>query len=225
MQHVPSGRTSRPEHPRESTRPVLMVTWSIREGFGGMTAMCLKRAGMFHERGVSSAVVTFDANPGLAELRTLLVDTGRLHPQVPLLNLHDFYAEHAPASPAKKPRPWARSDEWRESGRTRRSIDGSLLHVDYRMPEHESAALREYHRSDGTIYLVDSALPQVGDAREVSRTLQLVDRGGNVVATLGSPAKLYRRFLTDLVTSRTRTSSSTASTRRASSGRGSTPMP
>ncbi|MBV1780799.1 glycosyltransferase [Paeniglutamicibacter sp. ABSL32-1] len=176
-----------------------MVTWSIREGFGGMTAMCLKRAGMFHERGVPSAVVTFDANPRIQELRTTLVETGRLHPEVPLLNLHDFYATHAPKPPTGKPKTWARSPEWVESGRTLRSGESSLFHIDYVMPNQETAALRDYHRPDGTVYLVDSTLPAGGDALETSRTLLLVAPDGRVAATLGSPAKLYRRFLTDLV--------------------------
>ncbi|MFL4472383.1 glycosyltransferase [Paeniglutamicibacter sp. MACA_103] len=164
-----------------------------------MTAMCLKRAGLFHERGVPSAVVTFDANPSIEELRKNLVDAGRLHPEVPLLNLHDFYAVHSPALSAKKPQDRVRSPEWVESGRTHRSGDGSLFHIDYRMPGQDSAARREYHRRDGTVYLIDSALPADGDNQKPTRTLELVDPDGNVAATLASPAKLYRRFLTDLV--------------------------
>ncbi|WP_411732387.1 glycosyltransferase [Paeniglutamicibacter sp.] len=204
MQHVPGTDfpgwlPSRPANPRQSTRPVLMVTWSVRESFGGMTAMCLKRAGMFHERGVPSAVVTFDANPGLEELRTTLVETGRLQPEVPLLNLHDFYAKYSPELSPKKPKTWVRSLDWVESGRTHNSGDDSLFYVDYLMPNRETAALREYHRRDGTVYLVDSTLPADVDAQEASRTLKLVAPDGSVAATLGSPAKLYRRFLSDLV--------------------------
>lgn len=189
----------RPADARHSSRPVLMVTWSIQEGFGGMTAMCLKRAGLFHERGIPSAVVTFDANPDLATIRTKLLESGRLHPDVPLLNLHDFYAEHSPARPQGQTPRRARGSEWVESARTLRSRDGSLFYVDYRLPGHEAAAVREYHRSDGTIYLIDSTLPGDGDAAADSRTLELVAPDGNVIATLDNPGKLYRRFLTDLV--------------------------
>ena len=190
---------SRSANPRHPTRPVLMVTWSIGESFGGMTAMCLKRAGLFHERGVPSAVVTFDANPDLAELRATLVATGRLHPEVPLLNLHDFYAVHSPAATTGQSPPPTRTADWAESGRIHRSSDGSLFHIDYRMPGRESAALREYHRRDGTVYLIDSTLPADLDTQEASRTLHLVNPDGTVTAKHGSPSRLYRRFLSDLV--------------------------
>ncbi|GAA3322845.1 glycosyltransferase [Paeniglutamicibacter sulfureus] len=164
-----------------------------------MTAMCLKRAGLFHERGIPSAVVTFDAIPELGALRSSLVEAGRLNPDVPLLNLHDFYAGNSPARTDRQVPSRPRAAEWVEGARTHRSDDGSLFHVDYRMPGRDTGALREYHRIDGTVYLVDSTTPAEDAAQESSRTLQLVDPDGYVTATFTSAAKLYRRFLTELV--------------------------
>lgn len=164
-----------------------------------MTAMCLKRAGMFHDRGVPSAVVTFDANPELETIRANLVEAGRHHAGVPLLNLHDFYAEHSPARAQGQAQPRTRTLEWVETARTRRSSDGSLFHVDYRMPGNEPATLREYHRADGTIYLIDSTLPSGEKALGTLRALQIITHDGYVAATYSSTSSLYRRFLTDLV--------------------------
>lgn len=155
--------------------------------------------GVVPRSGVPSAVVTFDANPELETIRTKLVETGRHHAEVPLLNLHDFYAVHFLTHAKGQAKPRTRTPEWVETARTRRSSDGSLFHVDYRIPGNDTDTLREYHRADGTVYLIDSTLPSDEKTLGTPRALQLVAHDGYVAATYSSTSRLYRRFLTDLV--------------------------
>ncbi|MBP2374500.1 glycosyltransferase [Paeniglutamicibacter psychrophenolicus] len=177
-----------------------MVTWAVELGFGGMTAMCLKRAGLFHERGVPSAVVTFDANPGLDEIRTSLKANGKLHPGVPLLNLHEYYAEQAPATAGGRELTLRDAGiPWTEAARLDRSIDGSLFCIDYASTGNDKLSKHEYHRRDGSVYLVDATLPSPHDPDEAVRTLQLLTADGSVQYEFTSAARLYRHWLTELV--------------------------
>lgn len=197
----PSGHVvSQPAQPHRAPRGALMVTWAIEQGFGGMTAMCLKRAGLFHEGGVPSAVVTFDANPELDAIRTALKANGKLHPEVPLLNLHEYYAEQAPATAGgRELKLRGTGIPWTEAARLDRSLDGSLFCVDYTSAGNDKLSKREYHRRDGSVYLVDATLPAPHDPDQTVRTLQLLAADGTVQLEFTSAARLYRHWLTELV--------------------------
>lgn len=190
---------SQPETAHRTDQAALMVTWAIEEDFGGMTAMCLKRAGLFHERGIPSAVVTFNANPDLESIRSVQRTRGRLHPEVPLLNLHEYYAERTP-HPASSVDGTPHDDgiHWEESARQTRNVDGSLFHVDYLNPDNDKHTLRKYLRRDGTTYLRDTSLPSEQDPDRVKRRLQLLAIDGRIVHEFTSAAQLYRHWLTEL---------------------------
>lgn len=191
---------SQPKTTLPSSKPALMVTWGVQEQFGGMTAMCLKRAGLFHDRGVPTAVVTFHANPSLDSIRSALEANGRLHPDVPLLNLHEYYAERTTSSQSSSIRvPPGKPEEWIESTRTYRTTDDSTLQIDYAFPGNEKLFRREFLRPDGTVYLVDTTSPGPHDPSQVSRTLRLLAEDGTVEFEFTSAARLYRHWLTDLV--------------------------
>lgn len=197
----PSGHVvSQPAQHHRAPRAALMVTWAVEQNFGGMTAMCLKRAGLFHGSGVPSAVVTFDANPELDAIRTALTANGKLHPEVPLLNLHEYYAEQPPATVMGRGLKLRGTGiPWTEAARLDRSLDGSLFYVDYTAEGNDKASKREYHRRDGSVYLVDAMLPAPHDPEQVVRTLQILATDGIVQFEFTSAARFYRHWITELV--------------------------
>ncbi|WP_181578417.1 glycosyltransferase [Arthrobacter sp. AQ5-05] len=202
--HEASGSSghvvSQPAQTHRAPRAALMVTWAVELGFGGMTAMCLKRAGLFHEGGVPSAVVTFDANPEFDAIRSAITDNGKLHPDVPLLNLHEYYAEQFPAAAGgRELKLRGAGIPWTEGSRLERSVDGSLFCVDFTFPGNDKLSKHEYHRRDGSVYLVDAMIPSPHDPGEAVRTLQLLAAGGRVQYEFTSAARLYRHWLTELV--------------------------
>lgn len=182
------------------TRPTLMVTWAIKQPFGGMTTMCLKRASMFHERGIPSAVVTFDPEPDYQSIRQSLVSSGQLHASVPIVNLHDYYSQILPEHPASAIEPTdTRSPDWIPVGEVRRPNDKRLFYKDYSVAENKELKRREYFRADGTLYLLDCTLPVTADSSKLRRVLQLFRRGRTPVAEFSSAAKLYRHWLSAIV--------------------------
>ena len=191
---------STPANTLADSRPVLMVTWAIESNFGGMTSMCLKRAGLFHERGIPSAVVSFDASPDLEAIRSSLLAKGKLHAQVPLVNLHEYYADRFPHR-FGDPRIKLRGSEirWVETARVTRSIDNTLLSISYESDGNDLLSKRVYYRRDGSVYLVDVVLPSPHHSNQVFRILQLVATDGNVNYEFTSAARLYRHWLTELV--------------------------
>src|SRR6185312_11467426 len=58
---------------------------------------------------------------------------------------------------------------------------------------------REYHRRNGSVYLVDATLPAPHDPDQTVRTLQLLAADGTVQYEFTSAARLYRHWLTELV--------------------------
>ena len=191
---------SKPSQPCDASRSVLMVTWAIEAKFGGMTSMCLKRAGLFHERGVPSAVVSFDANPDFASIRSSLVAKGKLHAQVPLINLHEYYADRSPDR-LGDPGIELRGGEipWTETTRLNRSVDGTVLSISFKSEDNDQLSKRVYYRRNGSVYLVDVVLPTPHRPDNVFRTLQLVDLNEHVIYEFTSAARLYRHWLTELV--------------------------
>lgn len=197
---VHSDLLSTPKDPLAGNKPVLMVTWAVSETFGGMTSMCLRRSGLFHDRGVPSAVVTFDANPDLETISASLRTRGKLHAQVPLINLHDYYASNlTPSNDSSSLAPLSDEISWDEFSRTFRSIDGTLLKISYTSHLNPKFSRREYFRRDGSIYLIDLTLPTTKHAEQLHRSLQLISTQGTVDFTFTSAANLYRHWLTEIV--------------------------
>lgn len=182
-------------------KPTFMVTWAVEENFGGMTAMCLKRTGLFHDHGAPSAVVTFNADPTLASIRLALEEKGKLHPAVPLLNLHEYYASRfLPAGPTgPRLEPPDVPATWMESAQVTKTTGGTLFYINYRSPEDESHTYREYFRPDGSRYLTDTTRPGARGSKVSSRTLCLLAADGAVHAKFTSAGQLYRHWLTELV--------------------------
>lgn len=178
----------------------LMVTWTVEEIFGGMTAMCLRRANIFHEQGVPTAVVSFALNQDFVATRNTLVASGKLHADVPIINLHEYYDQNLPETPpgtlnATK----LDGPQWGVPEETYRSDDQTLLSRDYLVDDNSALRRREYYRRDGSIYLIDCTLPQVKNATKTRRVLQLLGSENRPVAEFTSAAKLYRHWLSVIV--------------------------
>lgn len=192
--------TSSPDSLAPDARPTFMVSWAVDGSFGGMTAMCLKRAGLYHQAGMPSAVVTFDANPDYVEIRDRLVKEGRLHPDVPIVNLHEYYSTHTPARSAKPPISVDTGGAgWKTVNLVKRTADSSVFYEDFVFPDNDQLKRREYYRPDGTLYLVDCTLAQKDPASGVRRVLQLFRRGRTPVIEFNSAAKLYRHWLSEII--------------------------
>lgn len=187
------------------SRPCLMITWSLGEHFGGMTAMCLKRASYFQRLGTPSAVVTFDPNPAFHRLVGSAVTNGRLSADVSVINLHEFYTENEPPKSARHFSPTDTSViDWRKKTTTHKESDHSIFWIDYTDSDSDEVPLtrREYFRPDGSIYLVDCNMADGNDPRKRKRVLQLFRHDQTVGVEFSSAAQLYRYWLSCLVGSR-----------------------
>ncbi|MFF5790485.1 glycosyltransferase [Paeniglutamicibacter sp. NPDC012692] len=172
----------------------------MNDTFGGMTAMCLKRASLFHERGVPSAVVSFKAEPAFASIRSALVAAKKLHPDVPIINLHEYYASVVEGSaPARQDPQDYKNFEWNHHSSTRREADGSILYTEHSSRIHGGISHREHFRPDGTIYLTDSVLPLPHNPQKTERILRLIDPQGRVRGEFAGASELYKHWLAELV--------------------------
>ncbi|HCH46443.1 MAG TPA: hypothetical protein DEX36_00675 [Glutamicibacter sp.] len=209
MSHPTIGGTSfklisEPKNRLENACRALMVTWQVKDSFGGMTAMCLNRAGIFHEQGVPSAVVTFAPEPNFEQISETLLSSGRLHSAVPIVNLHEYYDHEAPARMTDDTKPTPLPDVvWGKPTETYRTRDNSLFFRDYKSASHSLLNRREYFRRDGTKYLVDFSYPDPKDESKTLRRLQLFRRGNLFVQEFSTAASLYRHWLSTIVGEKT----------------------
>lgn len=189
-------KLSKPKPLFNHHRPVLMVTWGIGEKFGGMTAVCLKKAGSFHDNGTPSAIVTFDANPDLQLRIDEVVSHGRLSAEIPIINFHDYYSNNDNISNISTENiiNWEKF-EWLETEDPIRRNDGSLFRTMRETSEEEGTKRQDYYRRDGSCYLIDV----VSEAGVVKRNLQLVSRAGDITKVFSSAAAMYRDWLSLLV--------------------------
>lgn len=185
---------------RRQLRPALMVTWGLPEDFGGLTAMCLKRSSIFHENGVPSAVVTFKPDPEFRAQATRALSEGRISTDVPIINLHEFYATHETRSLGSYSPPTPTDvTNWRQVDRTLRSHDGTLFWNDLVDADTGALSRREYYRPDGSMYLLDCQLPAATPTGKPRRVLQLFSATGGFVSEFWGAAKLYRYWLSELI--------------------------
>ncbi|MBM7506046.1 glycosyltransferase [Agromyces aurantiacus] len=83
----------------------LAITWSIPDGFGGMTAALLRRSGAFVRlAGTEVDVLTFDGRPDYAEVRARLEERGQLVDGVRVRNLYERLRTE-PVTPGEVPIP------------------------------------------------------------------------------------------------------------------------
>lgn len=183
-----------------SLRPVLMVTWGLPEDFGGLTAMCLKRSSIFHERGIPSAVVTFKPDPEFRAQVGRALSEGRTSTDVPIINLHEFYTVYEPRCSGAFLAP-APTDftVWQLIDQTLRGHDGSLFWADFIDADSGTFSRREYYRPDGSLYLLDCQLPAVKPSGKPRRIMQLFGSSGGMVAEFWGAAKFYRYWLSELI--------------------------
>lgn len=171
------------------------VTWSIPDGFGGMTRAMLQRSQAFVRLGgVEVDVLTFDARPDYPEVERRLRDVGDLADGMRLRNLYDWLREEPlpggslrlelhPFTPLEP-----REPEPGRLTRTRTAGDGTVLQVDH-------------YRRNGTLLLTDRR-----DVRERGvlggRSVVLCDEAGRPVRSWGRIHHLYTAWL-DRLTRRT----------------------
>lgn len=191
---------SKPTHVLPGSRPALMVTWGVGETFGGMTAMCLKRAALFHERGVPSAVVTFDPAANFQTVQRIHRESGRLHPEVPLLNLHEYYAARVIlGAQGQSQNPLVPDESLVLLTSVHRDVDNSVLYNEYQAAGNSAHTVRHYLRQDGSVYLTDTKRPNLKTPKTITRRLELIDASGATFSTFSSASELYRHWLAELV--------------------------
>ncbi len=184
----------KPKHRRDAAPARhFMVTWGIGDNFGGMTTMCLRRASLFRQASLGASVVTFDARPDYSDRRGRLIERGLLHPDVEILNLYDFYAEH---SPARADRPEAGTQDIplvSPADSTVRRKDGMLYRRSWLDPGGAHLA-DEFYRRDESLFLrvVRGSELRRGGLRPLAT---LHDRDGTVYQQYEHVHDLYRAWL------------------------------
>lgn len=178
-------------------RKYFMVVYTVGATFGGMTAMCLERAGLFSKRGKSATVVTFDAYADYPQRIEGLRADGRLAPGVQFKNifqeLSEIELDGSSDLPVNvSPGPLTAKDanpivETRD--------DGSVFRKRFPLAEEpEKDALKVYFRPDGSAFLVDRVIDGKG-----RRTIDVVTRSGYIHETFEGPGSFYRWWIDALV--------------------------
>ncbi|WP_308797403.1 glycosyltransferase family 4 protein [Agromyces silvae] len=121
----------------------LAITWSIPDGFGGMTSAMLHRSrALVAATGGTVDLLTFDPRSGYDEIRQRLTDRGELTDGVRLRNLYEELAELGGGGP---------SVEVREI----RDRSGDLARVEHR-------------RADGSLAVLDERTAVAGGRRRLT---------------------------------------------------------
>lgn len=172
------------------------MTWSIPEHYGGMTTALLRRSRAFVQLGGASVdVLTFDPALDAAPTERRLRDTGELIDGMRLLNIYDWFRDHAvrddtvrdPGVKLDRERhPFAPIEGGPPLGRTRvrEAADGTVLQVDH-------------YRADGSIVLSDRR--DVAERGTVGgRSVVLCDAVGRPVRSWSRLWGFYRFWLDEL---------------------------
>lgn len=124
----------------------------VRARFGGQTRAHLLRNRFFATYGgVETAILTFDVPPVYPRERQRLLDRGELVPGMRLLNLYEYYRDHAVVDgpPTAESLPEL-------TGLVTIDVphpDGSVYYTAYSEPEIDEDVIRDYRRADGSVYL------------------------------------------------------------------------
>lgn len=171
------------------------VTWSIPDGFGGMTSALLQRSRAFRRlAGAEVSVLTFGDRDDAPRVTSRLREQGALIDGVHLVNLYDWLRENAlPEGTLRRDRdaftPLHPTDTslavTRHDGtvlnRCRRADDGSALQVDH-------------YRADGSLLLSDRR-DTVHRGAVGGRSVVLCDLSGSPVRSWRSIRGLYFAWL------------------------------
>ncbi|UYQ78903.1 glycosyltransferase [Glutamicibacter sp. JL.03c] len=176
-----------------------MVTWKLEREFGGMTTVCIQRAGLFAQRYGRAFVVTFNRAPDQPQIVDELVGKGKLSPDVQVLNLYLDLAQRAmaPQEPvaAKKFDP-ATADL---------ALDDTVAYPE--APERpfsqhftdgraKGTRQTRFLRKDGSTFLIDTkGFDHQGKKR---RCLEVLAADGTVIARFNTAPALYRYWLSSL---------------------------
>lgn len=176
-----------------------MVTWGIEREFGGMSTVCLQRAGRFAERYGRAYVVTFTPDPQIPQIAQELVQRGKLSSKVEILNAYLHLAEHGlrpqQKIPARKADPGyddftaAKTAEYPDSAAAKFSVHSTAG------PEGQVQQV-EYFRRDGSVFLRDI---KFNDGSRNRRLLEAFDGSGQLAARFPSATAFYRYWLSQMV--------------------------
>lgn len=203
---APSGTPARaqPFAPGEVSsvlpeRDYFMAVFTVGDTFGGMTAMCLKRAELYSRHGRRSTVLTFDAYPDYPARAERLRAKGLLAPGIELRNIYQALSESelpTGAQPAD-----TSADEVLGAGASElqeHRSDGTLFRrVFTAAGDSEKELLKLYLRPDGSVFVVDRVVDNGG-----RRVVQLVARDGSLSQSFSGPGPFYRWWLDRIVEGR-----------------------
>lgn len=176
-----------------------MVLWGLADNFGGMTTMCLYRAGAFSRfGGRNAAIISFEPKPSYEALTARLREQGKLAPETQVLNVFQHYREADLGSRPKVEAP-AVPEDLGPVGYPEVVLDpdgGTFMRTVMR-PDGTTVAHRRYYRKDGTEFLRDEA-PMDASGKALGRYLTLLDRQGVAVGRWRAAGDFHRHWMREL---------------------------
>lgn len=175
-----------------------MALWGIPDEFGGMTATSLYRASMFlDEARADAAIITFEPKPGYAALLQVLRRQGKISGNVQVLNPFIHYRssdlDRWPPVTTKVPQDLQSP----VGGEEFMDDDGYLFSKTTLRPGTDTVALKEYFRTDGTVYLRDE-FPLAATGSGPKRSISLLSTDGTVVGNWTAAGAFYRSWLVEI---------------------------
>ncbi|GGI46120.1 poly(glycerol-phosphate) alpha-glucosyltransferase [Agromyces flavus] len=171
----------------------LAITWSIPDGFGGMTAALLRRSAAFARlAGVEVDVLTFDGRPDYAAVRARLAERGQPAPGVRVRNLYERLRTEpvAPGEIAIEP-DVAGLDDADGSAERETAPDGAAR-VELSTPD---GRVRVAHlRADGSLAVLDER----GRSERPRRLLTAFDADGRPVRQWRSVRACYADWIAEV---------------------------
>jgi poly(glycerol-phosphate) alpha-glucosyltransferase len=177
-----------------------MVMWSLPETFGGMTAMCLRRARNFVTvLGVPAPVLCFQLIPDTAHLTRVLSEKGHFIPGMEIRNVFAYYrsidlSAHSYTSPV--PAPPADPAPPEGPGLSTQTLLDDEDRIFARVTKTDAGAIlfRECFRPDGSRYFLDISTLG-GDGKPASRNIWLLVSDGSTAAHFSSATHFYHHWL------------------------------
>ncbi|WP_246263052.1 glycosyltransferase [Arthrobacter mobilis] len=176
-----------------------MVLWGLAENFGGMTTMCLHRAGAFSRfGGREAAIISFEPKPSYQALTDRLREQGKLAPGTQVLNVFQHYRDADLDGLPAVAQPAVPEDQG-PAGQPEVVLDpsGEVFMRTIMRPDGTTVAHRRYYRPDGTEFFRDEA-PVDAAGKPLGRYLTLLDRTGNAVGRWRTAGDFYRHWMREL---------------------------
>jgi len=166
----------------------------VRARFGGQTRAHLMRNRLFTQHaGVETTTCCFDPHPLYPLERERLTARGELVPGMRLLNLYEYYREQELdlGAPTAEALPVLDGLDAVDVGHP----DGSVHYTAYREPETDQDVVRDYRRSDGSVYVRTPAPAAKGNRAPFT----LVDRQGRPTRSWNAKRGWGQHWLQHLV--------------------------